>query len=70
MEIGSIYKSKQEQDERKALIKERDKNRKTPEQTRKDLLNCLKPNKLIRFEKWFNRKLGWFFINGMKNKQL
>jgi hypothetical protein len=64
--IGSIYKSKQEQDERKALIKERDKDRKTPEQIRKDLLSYLKPNKLIRFEQWFNRNFGWFFTNGRK----
>lgn len=20
----------------------------------------------IRFERWFNRKFGWFFTNGMK----
>jgi hypothetical protein len=66
MEIGSIYKSEQEQNERKALIKERDKNRKTPEQIRKDLMNHIKPNRFVRFEKWFNRKFGWFFTNGRK----
>lgn len=23
---------------------------------------------LLRFEAWFNRRFGWFFTNGMKNR--
>ena len=64
----NIYKSNQEIEERKEVIRLRELNRESVEQTRIKLLKSLKENRFVRFDKWFNRKFGWFFTNGMKNK--
>lgn len=64
----NIYKSNQEIEERKEEIRLRELNRESVEQTRIRLLKSLKENRFVRFEKWFNRKFGWFFTNGMKNQ--
>lgn len=64
----NIYKSNQEIEERKEVIRLRALNRESVEQTRIKLLKSLKENRFVRFEKWFNRKFGWFFTNGMKNQ--
>jgi len=42
MSLGSIYKSNEEIEERKAEIKKREKKRKSPEQNKKEMLKYLK----------------------------
>jgi hypothetical protein len=59
-----MYKSNKEIEERKAEIRARELNRISTEEVRIRLLKSLKQES--KFEKWFNRKFGWFFTNGMK----